>query len=82
MKIIQKDSDNNVVLIADALENTIIEDLRIVTTIPSYTPRDGYLGVLKYDDIMGIYWDYIEIVPIEDPNISPEEFQQMIEEVL
>jgi hypothetical protein len=58
------------------------DNIKVVNNIPPFTPREGYVGVLKYNDEMGIYWDYVEDIPVEDRDISALELQEMIEEVL
>lgn len=59
----------------DATNNNI----SVETSIPEYIPKDGYNGILKYNE-HGLYWDY-EVVQ-ESNDITSDEFQAMIEEVL
>ena len=79
MKLIQYKNDI-VVDILNIREDTTIENIAIVNTIPSFEPKEGYNGILKYTTENGLYWDYEE-VPAND-EISSDEFQSMIEEVL
>lgn len=55
------------------------ENIKVVASVPEYTPQEGYNGILKYGE-NGLYWDY-ELAEISN-NISAEELQTMIEEVL
>lgn len=55
------------------------ENIKVVASIPEYTPQEGYNGILKYGE-NGLYWDY-ELAEVSN-DISSEELQTMIEEVL
>jgi hypothetical protein len=56
-----------------------MENITLVDSIPTFEPKEGFNGILKYNE-NGLYWDY-ESVPISD-EISSDELQSMIEEVL
>lgn len=60
-------------------DDTTSENIVVVTSIPTCEPREGYNGVLKYGE-NGLYWDYEAVQ--ESNEISSEELQTMIEEVL
>lgn len=55
------------------------ENIVVATSIPEYTPQENYNGILKYGE-NGLYWDYEAIETSNE--ISSEELQTMIEEVL
>lgn len=59
----------------DATNNNIA----VVDSIPVCEPQKGYNGILKYGE-NGLYWDY-ELAEVSN-DISSEELQTMIEEVL
>ena len=80
MKIIQ--IKNGVVVdIINARNDVSIESLAVVEEIPQYDPKDGFSGILMYGE-SGLYWEYVVNPPEDEQEISSEEFQQMIEEVL
>lgn len=60
-------------------DDTTSENIVVAASTPMYEPREGYNGVLKYGE-NGLYWGY-EAVEASD-EISSEELQTMIEEVL
>lgn len=68
-----------VVDILNVRDDATMEGVALVDDIPAFEYREGYNGVLKYNE-NGLYWDYEE-VPVND-EISPEELKSMIEEVL
>ena len=75
--------DNGSVLETLKCSNEFTNDnVKVVNNIPTFIPREGYVGVLKYDDEQGIYWEYVEDIPVENQDISAEEFGEMIKEVL
>lgn len=82
MFIIRVGEDANVLETSRCSEEFTNENVRIVKNIPTFVEKEGYAGVLKYTDEQGIYWDYVEIIPVEDEIISSDEFRDMIEEVL
>lgn len=81
MKIIQY-NNNIVVDILNARFDATNENIAVVENIPSYEPREGYSGELRYSTEIGLYWEYIEHPPVEEREISAEELEKMIEEVL
>lgn len=78
MKIIQH-INGIVVDILNAREDITNDNIIVVDSIPSFEPKEGYNGVLKYGE-NGLYWDY-DLVTVSD-EIPPDELQSMIEEVL
>lgn len=77
MKIIQH-IGGVVVDIRNAHDGITIEGIALVESIPTFEPREGFNGVLKYDN--GLYWDYEE-APVND-DVTGEEFMDMVQEVL
>lgn len=55
------------------------ENIKVVASIPECTPQEGYNGILKYGE-NGLYWDYEQVE--ESNEISSEEFQAMVDEVM
>lgn len=41
------------------------ENIAVIDGIPEFVPRDGYNGVLCYDEAKGIHWSYEE-APVSD----------------
>lgn len=78
MLIIQH-SNGTVTDIPRCRDDATSENIVVVPSIPTYEPQEGYNGVLKYGE-NGLYW-YYEKVEASD-EISSEELQTMIEEVL
>lgn len=78
MKVIQH-INGIVVDIINVREDATAENIAIINNIPPFEHREGYNGVLKYNED-GVYWDYEEVVISNE--ISAEEFQGMIEEVM
>lgn len=78
MIIIQHDNDK-VTDILRCRDDVTNENIVVAASIPVYEAREGYNGVLKYGE-NGLYWDYEAIQ--ESNEISSEELQTMIEEVL
>ncbi len=70
MKIIQYNSEGVVVDILNTRNDATADRLLPVDDIPVFIPKDGYYGVLKYED-GGLCWDYVE-APVRD-EISAEE---------
>lgn len=79
MKLIQH-INGVVVDILNARNDTIIENIVLVDSIPTFEPREGFNGILKYSAETDLYWDY-EAVSVTD-EISAEEFKEMVEEAL
>lgn len=42
------------------------ENIAVADSIPEFVPRDGYNGVLCYNETDGLYWDYVEVPVSED----------------
>ena len=74
MKIIQfNNEDNCVVDIINARKDATNENIIVIYDIPKFEPKEGYNGVLKYDqEKQELYWDYEEIV-IEEIIIDEEQ---------
>lgn len=74
MKIIQfNNEDNCVVDIINARNDATNENIIVIYDIPKFEPKEGYNGVLKYDqEKQELYWDYEEIV-IEEIIIDEEQ---------
>lgn len=81
MKIIQF-KDNKVVDILNVREDATIETLAVVKDIPTFEPKEGFNGELRYSADTGLYWEYIEHPPVDEREISNAEFGKMVEEVL
>lgn len=77
--IIIQHSNGIVTDILHCRDDATSENIVVATSIPAYTPQEGHNGVLKYGE-NGLYWDY-EAVEMSN-EISSEELQTMIEEVL
>jgi hypothetical protein len=58
MKIIQFVNDT-VVDIINVREDATADTIAIVDSIPTFEPKEGYNGVLKYSAENGLYWEYI-----------------------
>ena len=78
MKIIQH-INGVVVDILNVRNDATTENIALVNSIPEFVPKEGFNGVLKYNE-NGLYWNY-EVVPVSDA-IPADEFQTMLEEVL
>lgn len=78
MKFIQH-INGVVVDILNVRDDAIMESIALVDDIPAFEYREGYNGVLKYNE-NGLYWDYEEVLVSDE--ISSEELKTMIEEVL
>lgn len=65
MKLIQH-IDGVVIDIFNAREDATPDNIAVVSEIPIYIPKQGYNGVLKYDNASGLYWDYEEVLVTED----------------
>lgn len=81
MYIIQV-SNNNVVDILRVRDDATNDTIKVVSEIPAFEHKDGYSGVLKFDDEQGLYWEYVENIPDDEQEVSAEELKTMIEEVL
>ena len=82
MNIIRINEEGNVLeTIKCGLEFTNY-NIRVIKNIPVFVAKEGYVGVLKYDDEVGAYWDYVEDIPVENQDITALELQEMIEGVL
>ena len=84
MKIIEiNETTGNVSSILDCNDNIKLENLRLVDSIPTFFPEEGYSsGTLKYSEEEGLYWEPIKDTPIEEQYITSSELMSMIEEVL
>ena len=80
MKKIIQHINNIVVDIINVRDDVTTGNIAVVNEIPTLEHREGYNGVLKYDNEKGLYWDY-EPAPVID-EISSEELKEMVEEVL
>ena len=80
--IIIQHKDNKVVDILRAREDATIDNIAVVESIPTFEPKEGYSGELRYSAETGLYWEYIEHPPIDEQEISNAEFGKMVEEVL
>lgn len=78
MKLIQH-TNGVVVDILNVKDDATMESIILVDSIPDFEPKEGYNGVLKYNE-NGLYWDYV-LAPVSD-KIPAEELQTMIEGVL
>lgn len=78
MKLIQH-INGVVVDILNVRDDATIENIALVDDIPTFEPKEGYNGILKYGD-SGLYWDYEEASVNNE--IPAEELQTLIEEVL
>lgn len=78
MKLIQY-INGVVVDILNVRNDTTAENIVLIDDIPTFEPKEGYNGILKYGE-SGLYWDYEEVIVNDE--ISSEELQTMIEEVL
>lgn len=78
MKLIQH-INGVVVDILNIRNDSTMENIAIVDSIPDFEPREGYNGVLKYGE-NGLYWDYEEVLVNDE--ISAEELKEMVEEVI
>ena len=65
--------------ILNCCDDATNENIKVVASVPEYTPQEGYNGILKYGE-NGLYWDY-ELAEVSN-DISSEELKTMIEEVL
>jgi hypothetical protein len=74
MKIIQH-INGVVVDIINARQDVTAETLAVIESIPTFEPKEGYNGVLMYDE-NGLYWNY-ELVPVTD-EISDSEALDII----
>lgn len=61
--------------IFNARDDATNENIALVDFIPSFEPREGYNGILKYGE-NGLYWDY-ELAPTSD-EISDSEALNII----
>lgn len=84
MKIIEiNETTGNVLSILDCNDNIKLENLRLVDSIPTFFPEEGYSsGTLKYNEEDGLYWEPVKDTPIEEQYITSSELMSMIEEVL
>ena len=78
MKIIQH-VNGVVVDVINVRSDATLENITLTDSIPEFEHREGYNGVLKYNE-NGLYWDYEEVIISDE--IPAEELQTMIEEVL
>lgn len=69
MKLIQVNG-NKIVDILDVRSDITIENIRLYDRIPDCEYREGYNGVLAYSEEKGIYWEYVEIPPMEELTIE------------
>ena len=69
MKIIQYNQDGVVVDILNARSDATMDSLALAESIPPFTPRDGYNGVLMYSAEQGLYWDYVA-APEPEPTVE------------
>ena len=65
MKLIQH-INGVVVDILNVRSDATIENIAVISEIPTFEPREGYNGVLKYSEENGLYWDYEEVVVTDD----------------
>ena len=77
--IIIQHNNGVVVDMLDCRDDATKENIKVVASIPEYTPQEGYNGILKYGE-NGLYWDYEQVE--ESTEISSEEFQAMVDEVM
>ena len=82
MNIIRVNTDGIVVETLKCNSEFTNENIKVVNGIPAFVAKDGYVGVLKYNDENGIYWDYVEDVPVGNIDITSDELLEMIEEVM
>ena len=66
MNIIRVNETNNVVEIISCSDEMNIDNIKFVTSIPSFEHREGFSGALKYDEDKGLYWEYEEIITVDD----------------
>ena len=60
MKIIQH-KDGIVVATYVARDDADNANVIVVDNIPPYEPKEGYNGLLCYDIVKGVYWEYIKV---------------------
>ena len=77
--IIIQHSNGVVVDILYCRDDATNENIKVVASVPEYTPQEGYNGTLKYGE-NGLHWDYEPAEVSKD--IPSEELQTMIEGVL
>lgn len=77
--IIIQHNNGVVVDVLNCRDDATNENIKVVATIPEHTPQEGYNGILKYGE-NGLYWDYEQVE--ESNEISSEEFQAMVDEVM
>lgn len=77
--IIIQHNNGVVVDMLNCRDDATNENIKVVASIPEYTPQEGYNGILKYGE-NGLYWDY-ELAKVSN-EISSEEFQAMVDEVM
>ena len=83
MKIIEINETGNIVSMLDCNDNIKLENLRLVDSVPTFFPEEGYSsGTLKYNEEEGLYWELVKDTPIEEQYITSSELMSMIEEVL
>ena len=70
--IIIQHSNGVVIDILRCRDDTTNENIAVVNSIPTYEPREGYDGVLKYGE-NGLYWDYELSETSDEDEISNEE---------
>lgn len=78
MKLVQH-INGVVVDIRNAHEGITIEGIAFAEGIPTFEPKEGFNGVLKYGE-SGLYWDYEEAPEIDE--VTGEEFMDMVQEVM
>lgn len=77
--IIIQHNNGVVVDVFNCRDDATNENIVTASSIPIYEPREGYNGILKYGE-NGLYWDYEQVE--ESNEISSEEFQAMVDEVM
>lgn len=77
--IIIQHNNGVVVDVLNCRDDATNENIVTASSIPIYEPRESYNGILKYGE-NGLYWDY-ELAKVSN-EISSEEFQAMVDEVM
>lgn len=60
MILIQYKEDGTVIDTVNLRHDAAEENTKVVESIPAYVPKEGYMGVLKYNDENGLFWEYVE----------------------
>lgn len=80
MNIIRVNDEGNVLEIISCSDEMNNNNIKFVSTIPSFQYKEGYSGALKYNEDTGLYWEYEEIVPLDE--ITYDEMQEIMNGVL